>query len=54
MILNILSQRSAFAKRRKEMRRMVREERKEMIRRELLSKIKFKKKSAPQMKNHVQ
>jgi hypothetical protein len=29
---------------------MVREERKEMIRREFLSKIKFKKKSAPQMK----
>ena len=29
---------------------MVREERKEMIRREFISKIKFKKKSAPQMK----
>ncbi len=29
---------------------MVREERKEMIRREFLSKIKFKKISAPQMK----
>ena len=45
--LDILGQRSALfnAKRRKEMRRIVREERKE--RSAFLSKFKFKKKSAP-------